>query len=103
MNIFQYNHWNGILIGLCTFIIIGAFHPIVIKAEYHYGKQCWWIFLIGGIINVTASFLLADVFFSPLLGVLGFTCFWSIKELYEQEERVHKGLYPKNPKRKYPF
>lgn len=103
MNLLQYNHWNGVLIGLCTFIIIGAFHPIVIKAEYYYGKQCWWIFLAGGIINLTASFLLADLFFSPLLGVLGFTCFWSIKELYEQEERVHKGLYPKNPKRKYPF
>ncbi len=103
MDLLQYNHWNGILIGLCTFIIIGAFHPIVIKAEYYCGKQCWWIFLIGGIINVTLSFLLADVFFSPFLGVLGFTCFWSIKELYEQEERVRKGLYPKNPKRKYPF
>ena len=30
-------------------------------------------------------------------------CFWSIKEVFEQRERVRKGWFPKNPKRKYPF
>ena len=28
-------NWNGLLIGVITFIIIGLFHPIVIKAEYY--------------------------------------------------------------------
>ena len=36
---------------------------------------------------------------SLFLGVLGVTCLWSIKELHEQEERVHKGWFPSNPKR----
>ena len=36
-------------------------------------------------------------------GVFAFSCFWSIKEVLEQRERVRKGWYPKNPKRKYPF
>ena len=32
-------HFNGIIVGLATFLIIGVFHPIVIKAEYHFGKR----------------------------------------------------------------
>ena len=37
-------HWEGILIGICTFLIIGLFHPVVVKAEYYWGTRCWWIF-----------------------------------------------------------
>ena len=29
-------HLGGIAIGICTFLIIGLFHPIVVKAEYYY-------------------------------------------------------------------
>ena len=29
--------------------------------------------------------------------------FWTIKEVFEQEERVKKGWFPKNPKRTYKF
>lgn len=43
--------------------------------------------------------LLAEGLCSLFLGVLGVTCLWSIKELHEQEERVHKGWFPSNPKR----
>ena len=28
-------NFNGLIIGIATFLIIGAFHPLVIKAEYH--------------------------------------------------------------------
>ncbi|MCQ2155332.1 MAG: DUF4491 family protein, partial [Bacteroidales bacterium] len=30
-------------------LIIGLFHPIVIKAEYYLGKGCWWLFAIVGL------------------------------------------------------
>jgi peptidoglycan/LPS O-acetylase OafA/YrhL len=103
MDLLHSAHFSGILIGLCTFVIIGIFHPIVIKAEYYWGKHRWWIFLLGGLVCLAASYVIADTFYSPILGILGFTLLWSIKELYDQEERVRKGLYPKNPKRKYPF
>ncbi|MFQ8841056.1 MAG: DUF4491 family protein [Clostridium fessum] len=33
--------------------------------------------------------------FVGFLGVLGVSCFWSIKELKEQEKRVAKGWFPK--------
>ena len=41
-------NYAGIVIGLGTFLIIGMFHPIVIKAEYYFGKRCWWVFLLAG-------------------------------------------------------
>lgn len=57
------------------------------------------MFLIAGIIACAASLFLENDILSALLAVLGFTLFWSIKELFEQEERVQKGWYPANPKR----
>ena len=93
----------GLVIGVCTFLIIGMFHPLVIKAHYHWGTGCWWIFLLLGIAGVVVSLLVESLFFSTLLGVFSFSSFWTIKELFEQQERVRKGWFPKNPKRKYPF
>ena len=95
----EQQHLLGLAIGIATFLIIGFFHPIVIKTEYYSGTRPWWIFLIVGIGSVVGSILIADVFWSSLLGVFGFSSFWSIKELFEQRERVIKGWFPKNPKR----
>ncbi|MBE6072333.1 MAG: DUF4491 family protein [Clostridium butyricum] len=92
--------FNGIIMGVAIFFIIGVFHPIVIKAEYFFTKKIWPVFLITGLIFVLISLFCENDMISILLGVLGFTCFWSIKEIFEQEERVKKGWFPKNPKRK---
>lgn len=96
-------HLEGIILGLVTFLIIGLFHPLVIKAEYHFGVRFWVVFLIMGLSTAGVSLFVADVVWSTLLGVFGFSCFWSIKEMFEQEKRVKDGRFPKNPKRKYPF
>lgn len=90
---------EGLFIGLCTFLIIGLFHPLVIKGEYYYGEKVKWWFLIGGIIFLAASVLIKATLPSALLGVTAFSCFWSIKEVSEQIERVRKGWFPANPKR----
>ncbi len=92
--------FTGLGIGLATFAIIGLFHPVVIKAEYYWGTKCWWIFLLLGTIGVIASLFVENIFISALLGVFSFSSFWTIKELFEQEERVKKGWFPRNPKRK---
>ncbi len=89
----------GIAIGISTFLVIGLFHPVVIKCEYHYGVRCWWWFLVLGVVCVVGSLLLHSVFFSTLLGVVAFSSFWTIKELFEQRERVRKGWFPSNPRR----
>ena len=96
-------HWEGILIGICTFLIIGLFHPVVVKAEYYWGTRCWWIFLLLGIVGVIASLYTENILIASLLGVFAFSSFWTIKEVFEQEERVKKGWFPKNPKRTYKF
>ncbi len=96
-------YFSGLVIGICTFLIIGFFHPVVIKCEYHFGTKCWWVFLLLGLLATGASLLVAQIFWSSLLGVFAFSSFWSIKELFEQEERVRKGWFPKNPKRTYKF
>ena len=96
-------HRAGFFIGICTFLIIGLFHPVVVKAEYYWGTKCWWIFLVLGIAGVIASLSIDNVILSSLLGVFAFSSFWTIKEVFEQEERVQKGWFPKNPKRKYKF
>lgn len=103
MEFLQQYHLLGLIIGLGTFLIIGVFHPIVIKAEYHYGTRCWWWFLVAGIVMVALSLIVDNVLGSAMLGVTGFSCFWSILEVFHQQERVHKGWFPRNPKRTYPW
>lgn len=93
-------NFEGIIVGLATFIIIGVFHPIVIKAEYYIGKKCWWAFLLAGIGFAVLSLFLKDIIWSTITGVTAFSCFWSIHELFEQEKRVQKGWFPENPDKK---
>lgn len=90
----------GLGIGLATFLIIGLFHPVVVKAEYYWGTKSWWIFLILGILGLIASIFVESIFFSAILGVFSFSSFWTIKEVFEQEERVKKGWFPSNPNKK---
>lgn len=92
-------HWLGLVIGGCTFVIIGVFHPIVIKAQYYFGKGCWPIFLLFGAICLGAAIIISTLWLSSLVAILGFTFLWSINELFEQEERVKRGRFPANPHR----
>lgn len=70
-------HLGGIAIGICTFLIIGLFHPIVVKAEYYWGTRCWWIFLVLGIAGIIGTVLISDILISSLLGVFSFSSFWT--------------------------
>jgi hypothetical protein len=90
---------SGIIIGVATFLIIGLFHPLVIKAEYYIGVKSWWLFMLLGIVSIVASLLVANLIFSILLGVVAFSSFWSIGEVFQQKKRVEKGWFPANPKR----
>jgi hypothetical protein len=91
---------TGIVIGLISFLSIGVFHPIVIKAEYHFSKSCWPVFLVAGVILMIISAMAENVILSSALAVIGMSSWWSILELFEQEKRVQKGWFPANPKRK---
>ena len=90
-------NYYGIVLGAISFLIIGVFHPLVIKGEYYLGKKMAWIFLIMGVITTLLSLIAENTFLSVSLGVFGFSSFWGIKEIFEQIERVEEGRFPKNP------
>jgi len=93
-------NFYGLIIGAATFLCIGAFHPLVIKAEYHWGVRCWWLFLLAGVGCIAGSLVVDNDIVSTLLGVVAFSSLWSILELFKQRKRVEKGWFPRNPKRR---
>lgn len=93
-------NYTGLITAVVTFVVIGLFHPLVIKGEYHFGTRIWWLFAIAGVGFVAASLLVGNEILSTVLGVIGCSCLWSILEIFEQKDRVEKGWFPMNPKRK---
>ncbi|MBO7068969.1 MAG: DUF4491 family protein [Bacteroidaceae bacterium] len=92
-------YFQGIIIAIATFLIIGVFHPIVIKTEYYWGVRCWPLFAIVGIVLLVASLFVSSTLYAAIMGVTGCSSLWSILELFQQRERVRKGWFPKNPRR----
>ena len=94
-------YFEGFLIGLAAFVLIGIFHPVVIRVEYHFGKRIWPLFLIAGLAASVVSLFIDQRMLSVLFGVLGFALFWSTFEIFKQHERVLKGQAKRNPNRNY--
>ena len=90
---------NGLIIGVAAFAIIGAFHPVVIKCEYHFTYKIWPAFLVVGLAALAASCFIGHAILSAVLAIFGCASLWSIIELREQRERVEKGWFPRNPAR----
>ena len=92
-------NFNGIIIGAAVFLSIGICHPLVIKMEYHWGRQSWWIWLVAGLALSAASLFVPDDMLSIIIGGFAFCCLWGIHEMFLQEKRVLRGWFPENPKR----
>jgi len=94
-------NFYGLILGVMSFLIIGIWHPIVIKGEYYWGsKKCTPIFIVVGAICVLASLMIDNIYISVCLALFGFSAWWGVKEVKEQEQRVAKGWFPKNPNKK---
>ncbi|WP_025002697.1 DUF4491 family protein [Prevotella dentasini] len=93
-------YFEGVILAICTFLIIGFCHPLVIKTEYYFGTKPWTLWLIGGVACCTGALFIANIFWSALLGVTGASLLWGIGELFEQKRRVERGWFPMNPKRR---
>ena len=91
--------WTGLIIGAITFLLIGVFHPIVIKCEYYFSAKIWPIFLVCGILLCCLSMWENNTILSAVFAITGFSSLWSIGEIKAQEKRVKKGWFPANPKK----
>ncbi|MDR1331573.1 MAG: DUF4491 family protein, partial [Tannerella sp.] len=78
---------TGLIIGLSTFLIIGLFHPMVVKGEYYFGVKCWWLFLLMGLAGIAGTLAFRNVLVSSLCGVFAFSSLWGISELFQQRRR----------------
>ena len=97
-------HFEPLIIGVLSFLIIGIFHPIVIKTEFYFSYKAWPVFLVIGIIICSVSVIhYWNTIINTALAIIGFSSLWAIGELIEQRDRVLKGWFPKNPKRKIPY
>lgn len=93
-------NFTSCALAICTFLIIGLCHPLVIKTEYYFGTKPWVLYLIGGIAAIVGALFIENDFISTLLAVFGASLLWGIGELLSQKKRVEKGWFPMNPKRK---
>ncbi|QEN07233.1 DUF4491 family protein [Oceanispirochaeta crateris] len=91
---------DGLAIGFLAFMIIGVLHPVVIKGEYFFGVKIWPLFLVLGLLSCGLAVILNIETLRSGFGILGFSLLWSIGELFHQKQRVEKGWFPMNPKRK---
>jgi len=89
--------FSGLIVGIAAFLMIGGFHPIIIKCEYYFTYKIWPVFLITGIAVIAVSCFVQQIIVSAILAIFGCTCLWSVIELKEQRERVRKGWFPENP------
>ena len=101
MEFLNNHHLLGLVIGVCTFLCIGLFHPLVIKGEYYFGVKVWWAFLFAGFAFAGAALIVENILLQAAMGVTSCSCFWSLLEIFEQQERVRKGWFPRNPRRTY--
>lgn len=92
-------NFAGIIVGAATFAIIAISRYLCIKAEYYFTKKFWIGFLVIGFVSLAGSLVTKNLLISTILGINGFTFLWGIGEIIEQEDRVNKGWFPKNPKR----
>lgn len=103
MNIEVFGHsinLIGVIIGMASFLIIVFARYSCIVGEYYFTKKLWIAFLIIGISAVFGSFLMTNIILSTIVAIIGFNYLWGINEIIEQEQRVNKGWFPKNPKRR---
>ncbi len=94
-------NYNGLILGLVAFVVIGVFHPVVAKAEYYFGKRIWWVFFLSGVCFSLLSLCFLGNLLSVILGTIGAGSFWSTHEIFKQHQRVLQGRAKQNPNRTY--
>jgi len=93
-------NFTGLGLGLFMLFSIGFGFFWVIKLEYYLGAAIWKAVLVVGLVVCLLSLFMPTFSGSGLLGIFGGSIVWGATELPGQEERVQRGLFPANPRRK---
>jgi len=87
---------NGLIIGIITFLIIGCFHPVVIKCEYYFGKKIWPVFLAAGILGIVLSLFVDSLILScitkPMNNIVFYT-YTKNRAFVKSQITLHTALY----------
>lgn len=84
-------NYSGLIIAVITFLVIGLFHPLVIKSEYYFGTKCWWAFALAGLAFIVASLLVENSVASPFLeswGALACGAYWRFSNRRRESGKV---------------
>ena len=91
---------TGIIIGAASFLIIGILHPVVIQAEYHFGKGIWPLFLLGGLACILSSLFLHRRHSRRIAGRVGLLAAVVHPRVVRAGRTRAKGLVPGQPQTK---
>ncbi len=91
---------TGLSLGFFMLFCIGFGFFWVIKLEYYIGAGVWKAVLALGIVLCLLSLFVPNFTASALLGIFGGSVAWGATELPAQAERVRRGVFPANPKRR---
>ena len=87
-------NYTGLILGICTLLIIGLGFVWVIKGEYYIGACMKLGVLILGILIVTATYFIPNFMLSALIGIVGASIVWGATEISQQTDRVKMGMFP---------
>ena len=90
-------NWNGLLIGIGTFLLIGCFHVVVIKSEFHFGKKVWPVFVVVGCLILAGSVFLTHPIANALTADAGHLLPVDREGAVRAGGAGGKGLVPQQP------
>jgi hypothetical protein len=91
---------TGVGMGLFMLFAIGFGFFWVIKLEYYLEARIWKAVLAVGLLICLLSLFMPTFISSALLSIFGGSVVWGATELPGQEERVRRGLFPANSRRR---
>ncbi len=92
-------NWEGAALAVFSLAVIAAFHPLVIWAEYRFSaRRAAPAFAVAGLAVLTLALFLPGVW-GAAAAFFGATNLWCFVEVRQQEKRVARGWFPKNPRR----
>ena len=91
---------TGLTVGIFTFLIIGLFHPLVIKAEYWFGTRSWWMFLVLGIAAAALSVCVEGGWCFRYFSASSRSLRSGYPRSFPAAGTCAQGVVPENPRRK---